>query len=215
MRGHVCWLVVAAVVLSPAEVIDRVAVKVGRSVITESAVLLEIHLTAFLNGNEPDFSPANKRKTAERMVDQTLIRHEMEVSQYPMPNLAETVPLLDQIKSERFSGEPDYRRALQKYKIDEDQLKKHLLKQLATLRFIDIRFRPGVQIPEKEIQEYYEKRFLPEWHNKSTDAAPSLDEVRKKIEEILIGERVDRLVENWLKETRARTRIEFIEKAFE
>src|SRR5438046_1912632 len=68
-----------------AEIIDRVAVVVGNSVITESEILREIRLTAFLNGEPLDFSPASKRKTAERLVEQRLIRIEADSSLYPPP----------------------------------------------------------------------------------------------------------------------------------
>src|SRR5262249_49424474 len=57
-----------------AEIIDRVAVVVGNRVITESEILREVRLTAFLNGAPLDFSAASKRKTAERLVEQRLIR---------------------------------------------------------------------------------------------------------------------------------------------
>ena len=45
-----------------AEIIDRVAVVVGKRVITESEIVREIRLTAFLNGAPLDFSAASKRR---------------------------------------------------------------------------------------------------------------------------------------------------------
>src|SRR5256885_916748 len=73
-----------------AEIIDRVAVVVGNRVITESEILREVRLTAFLNGAPLDFSAASKRKTAERLVEQRLIHIENEASLYPLPT-AESV----------------------------------------------------------------------------------------------------------------------------
>ena len=73
-----------------AEVIDRIAVSVGSRVITETDLDRELRITALLNNEKPDFSPANKRQTAERMVDQTLVRSEMEESRYPPPSAADT-----------------------------------------------------------------------------------------------------------------------------
>lgn len=69
-----------------AAIIDRIAVSVGSRVITETDLDREIRITALLNNAKPDFSPANKRTTAERMVDQALIRSELETSRYPMPS---------------------------------------------------------------------------------------------------------------------------------
>src|SRR5436309_13062632 len=68
-----------------AEIIDRVAVVVGNRVITESEILREIRLTAFLNGAALDFSAASRRRTAERLVEQRLIRNEIESSRFPEP----------------------------------------------------------------------------------------------------------------------------------
>jgi hypothetical protein len=57
------------------EIIDRIAVSVEDSVITESELRKEIRVMAFLDETEPDLSGANKRKAAERLIDQYLMRH--------------------------------------------------------------------------------------------------------------------------------------------
>jgi len=197
------------------ETIDRIAVTVGKQAITESAIALEIRLVAFLNGDAPDFGPANRKATAERMLDQVLMRNEMSLSQYPMPEVSAVEELLRQVKSQRFSSEAEYRGALRKYGIREEELNEHLLKQISTLRFIDIRFRPGVQLLETEMREYYEKRLVAEWQNEGRKPVPSFEEWRPAIERALVEERVNRLVESWMQETRSRTRIQFMEKAFQ
>src|SRR2546421_12734122 len=80
------WLLLLALTMAcRAEVIERIAVIVGPGVITESEIVREIRLTAFLNGDPLDFSAASKRKTAERMVEQRLIHIENEASLYPPP----------------------------------------------------------------------------------------------------------------------------------
>src|SRR5881394_1978865 len=68
-----------------AEIIDRIAVVVGNSVITESEIVREIRLTALLNQEPLDFSIASKRKVAERLVEQRLMQIENEASLYPPP----------------------------------------------------------------------------------------------------------------------------------
>jgi hypothetical protein len=66
--------------LVSAEIIDRIAVTVEKQVITESEIWRQIRITAFLNGEEPDFSSAAKRTMADRLVEQVLIRRELETS---------------------------------------------------------------------------------------------------------------------------------------
>src|SRR5437762_42712 len=141
-----------------AEIIDRVAVVVGNSVITESEILREIRLTAFLNGEPLDFSPASKRKTAERLVEQRLIRNEINVSLYPAP-APDALELMTKEVRERFGSPERYRQELQRTGVTEDDLKAHLQRTVATLRFLDFRFRPGMQITEEEIRKYFDEQL--------------------------------------------------------
>src|SRR4030088_3402811 len=94
-----------------AEIIDRIAVTVGNGVITESEILREIRLTAFLNGEPLDFSPASKRKTAERLVEQRLVANEISGSLYPLPTQAAAQDMLKQIK-DRFPNPAAYQQEL-------------------------------------------------------------------------------------------------------
>ena len=54
--------------------------------------------------------------------------------------------MLKQIQTQRFQDPEEYRQALEKYGVSESDLNAHLLWQLTLLRFIDARFRPGVQV---------------------------------------------------------------------
>src|SRR4051794_37805596 len=56
--------------------IDRIAVSVGNQVITESELITDLRVTAFLDRSEVDLSSAAKRKSADRQVDQVLILKE-------------------------------------------------------------------------------------------------------------------------------------------
>jgi hypothetical protein len=191
------------------EVIDRLAVSVGNYAITESGIEREIRLTALLNGEEPDFSPANKRKAAGRLVEQALIRREMEISRYPAPDLSEIAPMLEQIKKVRFGAEDPYREALQHLGLDEQDLKQHLLWQTTLLRFIEMRFRPGVQVSEDDIREYFDRQIKP-----GNSQPVSIEDYRDRIEEALTGERADKELDSWLKEARSRNKITYHPEAF-
>src|SRR5438477_7552515 len=69
------WLALA--IAASATIIDRVSVSVGNRVITASELDRQIRVTAFQNGVKPDFSPAARRATADRMVEQKLIQREL------------------------------------------------------------------------------------------------------------------------------------------
>jgi hypothetical protein len=174
----------------PAAVVDRIAVVVGNNVITESEVFLEVRLTEFLNQQPLDLSPAARRAAAERLVDQQLIRNEMITGHYPMPTDAEASPMLQAFRQENYPDEAKYRTALQKYGISEDDLKQHLLWQLATLRFTDLRFQTGLP----NVQSANRLR--------AGSSEPDPDDV-------------DHQLEAWLKETRNNTKVRFKPGAFQ
>jgi hypothetical protein len=127
-----------------AEIIDRIMVSVGNQVITDSEVRRELRMTAFLNGSELDLGAESRRKAVERLIDQKLIRKEMELGSYPQPEAREAEALLLQVRGQRFHSDAEYTLALKKYGISESDLKSHLLWQLTLLRFVEFRFRgPG------------------------------------------------------------------------
>lgn len=214
MRRLLLGLVLCLAAASAAEVIDRIAVTVARRVITQSDLLMEIRLSAFLNQSAPDLGPASRRLAADRLVDRALFETEMEIGRYTAPQMKEIEPELDALKKERYPSEDAYRQALAAYRITEEDLKLYLLQQLSVLRFIDARFAPGVQVLEPDIDDYYTSRFVKQWEKTGKGPVPTLEEARGAIEETLRAEQVDHLVDQWLQETRSRTRIEFRPEAF-
>jgi len=197
-----------------AETIDRIAVSVGIRVITETDLDREIRITALLNNQKPDFSPANKRVTAERMVDQALVRNEMQESRYLPPSAAETEAALQEEKI-RYGNDAAYRRALAAYGVNEEELKARLAWQLMLVRFISLRFRPGIQITDEEIRKYFDEHMRAELMQAHPGQTPSVDDHRAGIEQTLIGQAADEQVEQWLKEARRRIHIQYHGEAFQ
>jgi len=209
----ICLAGLVAAAGARAEIIDRIAVSVGSRVITETDLDREIRITALLNNEKPDFSPAKKREAAERMVDQTLVRSELEASRYLSPSAADTQAALEEEKA-RFGNDAAYRRALAEYGVSEDDLKARLAWQLTLLRFIDVRFRPGIQIGDEEIRKYFDEHMRAGLIEAHPGQTPSMDDHRAAIEQTLIGQAADRQVEQWLKEARRRTHIQYRDEVF-
>jgi hypothetical protein len=170
-------------------VIDRVAVVVGNQVITTSEVLLEVRLTEYLNGQPLDLSAAQRKVAAERLVDQQLIRNEMQIGGQTMAGEGEGDAVLRKFRQGNYHSIPAFRAALEKYGLTEDELKEHLLWQVAALRFTDQRFHMAI----------------PATSSQSADR--SLDGDQSKVA-------VEDLMEVWLKDVRANTRIQFKKGAF-
>jgi hypothetical protein len=147
-RGTIAGIALLAAAAG-AEVIDRIAVTIENQVIAESQVRQEIRAIALLNGERPDLGPASRRKTAERLVDQLLMRREMIFTRYPGPDPAEVEKSFHDVRSE-YGSQAAFDAKLAEYGIDAGVLRESLARQAATLRFIELRFRPEVQAQEGE-----------------------------------------------------------------
>lgn len=192
--------------ISPAEIIDRIAVSVGSRVITTSDIDREIRITAFLNGTQPDFSKAGKEATADRLVEQKLIRQELENSNYQFPEPVEIEPVLEKFKKDHYPGEAEYQNALKSYGISEPELKDALLWQRAVLLFINARFRPSVEVGDKEVEEALQKEVAAARAAQPSQAVDP-DEIRSRVEEAITAKRLDDAMDKWLEEARRRTRV--------
>jgi hypothetical protein len=196
------------VVLGSAEIIDRIAVSVDKRVITESEVMRQIRITAFLNSEKPDFSPANRRAMADKLVEQLLIRRELEGSTYA--SLPATANNTYELVKQRFKTPDEYAKALAQYEVSDADIRKALEWQATLLSFVDIRFRPGVQIPASEIREYYDQQVA-----QSPGKLPPFDEAKADIEEILTSQRVDSALDRWLGQARTQSRIRYMREVFQ
>jgi hypothetical protein len=193
-------------------IIDRLAITVDQRVITEAQLDEEIRVTAFLN-QEPVRRDADaRRNAADRLIQQELVRRDMEVSRYPMPTQGEVDVLLadtkQQIGPDRFAAQ------LSQYTLTEDIVREHLRFQLMMLRFIDFRFRPDIQVSESDITAYYNQE-LEKWKSSHTGTPPSLEDSRASIEKAITNQRVDYAVSAWLEETRKQVRIIYLDKELE
>jgi len=209
------WLFLAGAMAGTAEIIDRIAVVVDKMVITESDVVNHLRIASFLNGEPVSLTNEERREAANRLVEQLLVRREMEISRYPAPAPADVDPVLGEFRARRYPEEGSYKRALAEYGVSDADVRESLLLQLTLLRFIQFRFRPGVALDDSEVEAYYRNEFNTEWSSRNTTPPPPLDDVRDEIEEILIEAHVDEALDNWLEETTALARIRYIEEAFQ
>ncbi|MEZ5400074.1 MAG: hypothetical protein R2729_10440 [Bryobacteraceae bacterium] len=196
-----------------AELIDRTAVVVDHHVITASEVDEQLSAAEFLNREPLDKSAARRRRAAEQLVEQTLLRREMEITGYQPPPPSDAEPLLKQVKGAR----PDFDVELAKYGIDEAALRRILLWQLTTIRFVELRFRPGSAVSDSEVAEQYREKYIPEWQraHPGGEPPPDIEDVRERIEGELIEQKVDRALDTWLQQAREQVRIRFVDAAFQ
>lgn len=199
MKLAIALLLVSHV--APAEIVDRVAVAVGRQVITLSQIHTEVRVTAFIEGQKVDVD-GMRQKAASRLIDQTLIRKEIEITRFPTPKAEEVGPLLTQVKN--LYG-PRYGAALKEYALAEDEVKEHLLWQLTFLRFVQYRFQPAVQVTEAELRDEFatQLKILKE----AGRPPQTFEQMRTDLEALATQRHVDEALERWLAEQRAQTSI--------
>lgn len=198
-------LLFAIVPVLPAEVVDRITAVVGRRIITDSLVREQLRIAALFNGQPLVDNRLARAEMRDRLIERALVLEEMTVSRYPMPERNEMRPQLEALKKEL--GTPEqYARLLQTYSVTEQQLLESLRNQQAVIRFTTYRFRPGIQITAREIQDYYDNR----WPGKGPK--PPLDDVREQIEELLRNEQINVLLSRWLSDVRNQTHIETYEE---
>jgi peptidyl-prolyl cis-trans isomerase SurA len=209
------WLAaISTAAAAQTAMLDRIAVSVGNYAITEQDIDREIRLAAFENSAKPDFSPANRRKTAERMVDQRLVHSELELSRYLLPSSVEVNAALEEIKH-RYLDDATYRRSLAEYSLTEDDLKEWLVWQATLVHFIDLRFRPGIQITDQQIDEYFNAHLRPLLAKSHPGQSLSAADYRDMIESTLTAESANQQVDQWLQQTRRRTRITYHDEVFQ
>jgi hypothetical protein len=187
-----------------ATIIDQLAVTVGNQAITENEIMDEIRLAALFNGTAIDNTAAARRAAAARLVEQALIRREMSFGSYPQIPESEVNDAMAAVQKAR-GGKAALDESLRGFDLTREELRNYLTWQLQLLRFIDLRFRPAVQVTNEDIEKYYEENM----------AGAKLSDVRGQIEQKLSGERVDEQLGQWIRQSRARTTIRFEDASLE
>jgi hypothetical protein len=104
------------------------------------------------------------------------------------------------------------RNELARYSLSEAELREQLLWQLTVLRFIEERFRPGVQIADEEVRSYYDQH-LAEFKRLDPDDY-SFEALEPQIRQSLEGGAVNQNFEEWLDASRKRAHIKYRPEAF-
>jgi len=192
------------------ETLDRIAVTVGRHVISEHDILQDIRLSAFIDTRQPEIGGEQKRKAADRLIDQYLVLEDAALTRTPLPSGADVASLLAPIKA-RYASDQEYRNALAQARVTDTELADHLLAGLRMLRYTDLRFRPEVEISEAALHAYYDKLAA---STGDTSARPTFEASRSDIEKLLTEQQTMQALDRWLSAARSETAIVYHEAAF-
>ncbi len=197
------WLLILAMAAAQGVILDRIAVTVGRQVITESDVERDLRVAAFLDRQPVDLSGEQKRKAADRLVDQLLILQEAAFSRVPLPDRADAERLLEPVKQEYGA---DFGPALKRYRITQADVVAQLFAGVRALRYTDLRFRPEVQFSDADLRVLY-ATLVEEWKKKGEQQIPTFEASREQLEKLLTDQRTAQALDRWLQNQRTETQI--------
>jgi hypothetical protein len=208
-------LLIFALCLSlQATIIDRIAIIVNNQIIKDSDIERDIRVVDFLNREKLVVDTATRKIAANRLIDQVLIRREIQVGEYQTPSQSDADKLFQQIAKDRFANRAALIKTLASYGLTEDQLKHYLLWQLTVLRFIDQRFRPAVLVTDQEVEQYYNEHRS-QFRKTGTAQPKNLDEARSEIQQTIADERMNKLFYAWLAARRKSAQIQYKEEALQ
>jgi len=206
----------AATTASPSAELDRAVAVVNNQVILASDLDLEMRLILLLPADGiHDAEPANAlaRLTTRALIEQQILLedpHGMDVSPAELDaSLTELRQNLPGCKQRDCSTPAGWAAYLATLNLTPDRVAEYWSNRLAVLRFIEIRFRSGIRIAPEEIEKYYKETLLPMYALPS--AAPALEHVSARIQEILLQEKVNALLNDWLKSLQDQGQVEVLD----
>jgi hypothetical protein len=187
-----------------AVVVDRIAVIAADRAIKDSDIQREVRVVSFLNKEKPDFTSAGRKDAAQRLIDQTLIRKDIELAHYSIADPKEVEQLYQQVRS-RYGSQEVFQAALRQAGITDAELRRALTWQVSVLRFIEQRFRPATAVSDQEARRYYQQ-------HRSAFQNVTFAQARPRIENVLRGNEINQAFEAWLQQARSNNRIRYLEE---
>ena len=209
----ICGLLFLTMVMSAAgtrasqETVDRIVARVENDIILWSDVRALSRYQQFLDGkSETD------AQILERLIDQWVVRTEADVSRFPRPSDAEIERGLERLRKS-FTSAEEYEARKKQNGLSDAEIRDMVAAQAYLSNYLDSRFRPGVQIDPKTIDDFYEKSVVPRAKARGQEPPP-LDEARDLIQEALVQRGINDQADQWLIESKARLHIEkFLDSA--
>ena len=199
----------------PGVLIDRVVAVVNGEVILESDVDEERRLTAFQPVTDPS-GLFTRDKAIERLINRRLLLQQAALQpRKPVTDAAvaaevttlrATIPACKEFHCETDAG---WTRYMAEQGITNEELQSYLRDRMEALAFVELRFRSGARISAAEIKTYYEQSMLPEYSRKHVKAPP-LDALSDRIQEVLLEQRVNGLLSDWLQSLRAQGTVQIV-----
>ncbi len=194
-------LATGAGVTAAQEIVDRIIARVENDIILLSDIRALSRYQQFLDGkSETD------GQILDRLIDQWIVRTEASVSRFPQPSAAEIERSMERVRKS-FSSAAEYEGRKKQVGVSDAEVREMAAAQLYLSNYLDSRFRPGVQIDPKTVEDFYQKSVVPRAKARGEEPPP-LDTARDFIQEALVQRGINDQADQWLIESKARLHIE-------
>ena len=182
---------------------DRIAARIEDDIIMESEVR---ELAAFQELVDGHSKPRDE--LIRELAGEWIVRGEAEAAKYPPPTNEDIVRAYAQLAAQSKSPE-EFKKRLMAVGLTGAAVRRLLGQQLYLSRFLDYRFRPSVQVDQKQIETYYNQEFVPQLKAHG-EPIPPLEQVADTIREVLVQRAITERATQWIDETRAGLKIDVV-----
>lgn len=206
---------------SPPVLLDRVIAVINGDVLLESDLEEEMHYAVLQPYSVPP-GRNSRQRALQRLINRTLILQqirEMNMQNLKpkesdiMQRIAEMRKQIPACVHYQCQTEAGWQAFLRDNHFTLEQVKEHWEQRLEILTFIEERFRSGIHISKDEIEKYYQQIFVPQFAKEKVQP-PTLSSVSSRVEEILLQQKVNDLLQDWLKNLRERGGVEILDPEF-
>lgn len=201
--------------------LDDVVAVVNGQVILQSDIDEDIQLSV-LDPVPGATGALTRQRALEELISRALIQQQIRQEDLPaiQPSEAEVAARLDEIRKQLpacvradCSTDGGWNAFLAAHGLTQHGVEAYLRNRMEILRFIEQRFRQGIQIGAQQIETYYHDTLAPEYP--AGTSVPPLKEVSKRIEDILLEQQVNELFDNWLDNLRTQGDVEILDPSLE
>jgi hypothetical protein len=202
-------------------VLDRVVAVVNKHAILASEIDDEIRLSV-LDPNLVGLGALTRQGALEQLISRALIEQQIREQdmQAIAPSQDEVNARLEEIRKQlpacvrqNCATDAGWTAFLAAHELAPERVESYLRYRLEILSFIEQRFRQGIQISQQQIESYYHDILLPQYAPGET--VPPLDQVARRIQEILLEKQVNVLFDAWLTNLREQGDVEVLDPSLE
>lgn len=195
-----------------ADTLDSVVASIGHQAITASDVEQEYRFECFLNGQwpPPRATASALASSRERLTYQMLLIREESPGPAEKAETAQTAAQRLNALRKQYGTAQVFSQALSGLRMTEPDILARIAQQEMMLLLIDQRLRPAAAPTDAEVSAYYHSNFVPEYQKLNHGAAaPPLSAVVSQIREILVQQRINGLLDQWIEELAPTARLRF------